>query len=239
MKAAPVDLSSGKLSDERFRIATPSPATPDAMAPVFAELVDHFGWDGPVGAAFPAIIQHGIAGSAANIDDSWIGVDVEQLFGEVSGREVLVLNDADAAGLAEMRYGAGAGRSGVVLMLTFGTGIGSGLFVDGRLVPNTELGHLELDGAVAEERAAASARSREDLSWADWAARVDRYLHHVVSLCSPDLIIIGGGASKKSEKWLSHLTVDTEIVTARLHNSAGIVGAALAAVDVVPGAQHA
>ncbi len=227
MKAAPVDLDSGTLIEDRHKILTPKPATPEAMAAVVRELVEHFGYQGPVGVAVPGVIRGGVVYSAANVDKSWIGTDADALFTEASGCEVHVVNDADAAGLAETRYGAGKDRTGVVLVLTFGTGIGSGLFVDGRLVPNTELGHLELDGEDAEWRAAASARDREKLSWKEWAPRVERYLRHVVMLFSPSLIIVGGGASRKADKWLPLLDVDCEIVPAELTNEAGIVGAAL------------
>jgi len=175
------------------------------------------------------VVSHGVVKSAANIDDSWLGVDADALFSEATGRPVAVLNDADAAGLAEMRWGSGHGRSGVVLCLTFGTGIGSGLFVDGALVPNTELGHLELDGPNIEERAAASARSRDDLTWDEWGDRVDRYLRHVVMLFSPELIILGGGASKKPEKWTHRLDPGCEIAIAQMANNAGIAGAAVVA----------
>ena len=231
MKAGPVDLDIGDLTTERLRIATPKPATPEAMAAVVGELVEHFGWSGKVGVAFPAIVRNGVAKSAANIDESWIDVDIDALFTERAGRPVHVVNDADAAGLAEVRYGAGRDRRGKVLMLTFGTGIGSGLFLDGVLVPNSELGHLELDGAVAEHRAAASARDREGLSWKEWAKRVNRYLQHVMMLLSPDLIIVGGGVSRRADKWMPYLDVDTELVPAALTNEAGIVGAALVAED--------
>ena len=226
MKAAPVDLRTGELVEERLRVDTPKPATPEAMAKVVADLVAHFKWKRPIGVAFPAVIRRGVAESAANIDSSWIGTDADALFTKASGQPVHVINDADAAGVAELRYGVAAGRKGVVLMLTFGTGIGSGLFVDGMLVPNTELGHLELDGVDAESRASAAVRDREDLSWQEWAGRVDRYLDHVVALVSPDLIVVGGGASKRAEKWLPHLSIDTEIAVAKMFNTAGIVGAA-------------
>jgi len=227
MKAAPVDLSTGTLSDDRYKIATPRPALPEAMADVVCRLLDHFGHGGRVGVAFPGVIRQGTTLSAANLDPSWIGTDVDALFTETSGREVHVVNDADAAGLAEIRYGAGRDRAGVVLVLTFGTGIGSGLFVDGVLVPNTELGHLELDGKDAEKRAAASARDREQLSWEEWARRVEHYLRYVVRLFTPSLIIVGGGASRKADKWLPHIDVDCEVVPAALTNEAGIVGAAI------------
>jgi polyphosphate glucokinase len=227
MKAAPVDLSSGTLSDERFKIATPRPAVPEAMADVVCRLLDHFAHGGRVGVAFPGVIRHGTTLSAANLDPSWVGTDVDALFTEATGRDVHVVNDADAAGLAEIRYGAGRDRAGVVLVLTFGTGIGSGLFIDGVLVPNTELGHLELDGDDAEKRAAASARDREQLSWSEWARRVEHYLRYLVRLFTPSLIIVGGGASRKADKWLPHIDVDCEVVPAALTNEAGIVGAAI------------
>jgi polyphosphate glucokinase len=229
MKAAPVDLDAGSLTADRFKVLTPKPATPGAMAEVVAQLVDKFDWRGNVGVAFPAVVRDGVAGSAANIDKSWIGTDIDAVFTEASGRPVHVINDADAAGLAEMRYGVGKGRRGVVMMLTFGTGIGSGLFIDGTLVPNTELGHVELDGEAAEHRAASVIRDRQKLSWKEWAQRVDRYLNHLVVLFSPDLFIVGGGVSRKADKWLPYVDVPVEIVPAALQNEAGIVGAALVA----------
>ena len=232
MKAAVVDVSTGELTTERLRFDTPQPATPVAMADVVCELVAEHGWTGSVGCAFPAVVRNGIVGSAANIDDSWLQVDADAIFTEALGAEVHMINDADAAGLAEVRFGAGRGRSGVVMVLTFGTGIGSGLFMDGVLVPNTELGHLELDGHDAEKKAAASARKRDDLSWSEWAERVEHYLRHVEALFSPELFIVGGGASKKPERWLPEISIDTEIVPATMANNAGIVGASL----VAPGA---
>ncbi len=235
MKAAVVDLATGELLTDRYRIDTPQPATPDAMAGVVADLVERHGWDGPVGCAFPAVVSHGVVRSAANSDDAWIDVDADRLFTETRGHTevdgVVMINDADAAGIAEMRLGAGRGRDGVVIVLTFGTGIGSGMFTDGVLVSNSELGHLELDGFDAEERAAASARKREGLSWTEWAERVQRYLTHVERLFSPDLFIVGGGASKQSHKWLPALDIRTEIVPAQLLNNAGIVGAAIHAAE--------
>jgi len=229
MKAAVVDLDTGEFVADRYRIDTPKPATPEAMAVVVRELVDHFEWKGAVGVGFPAVVRKGVVGSAANIDESWIDVDADALFSEATGLKVHMINDADAAGVAEVRFGAGRGRSGVVMMLTFGTGIGSGLFIDGILVPNTELGHLEIDGHDAESRAAASARDRHHLSWSDWAERVQTYLRHVERLFSPDLFIVGGGASKQSAKWLPKIRVETEIVPAQMANNAGIVGAAVSA----------
>jgi polyphosphate glucokinase len=229
MKAAVVDLSTGDLVGERFRIDTPQPATPAAMSTVVVELVRHHDWQGTIGCAFPAVVRNGVVGSAANIDESWIDVDADRIFTDALGAAVHMINDADAAGLAEVRYGAGRGRNGVVMMLTFGTGIGSGLFNDGVLVPNTELGHLQLDGVDAESRAAASAKKRDDLTWEQWATRVERYLRHVEALFSPDLFIVGGGASKRADRWLPHVSIDTEIAVAALANNAGIVGAALVA----------
>ncbi|MFT6761934.1 MAG: polyphosphate glucokinase [Candidatus Aldehydirespiratoraceae bacterium] len=229
MKAAIVDLATGELVSDRYRIDTPQPATPAAMAEVVAELVEHHEWTGTVGCAFPAVVRNGVVGSAANIDDSWLEVDADKLFTEALSAQVHMINDADAAGLAEVRYGVARDRAGVVMMLTFGTGIGSGLFIDGVLVPNTELGHLELDGYGAESRAAASAKKRDDLSWDQWGQRVDRYLGHVERLFSPDLFVIGGGASKRTGKWLGQVSISTEIVAASMENNAGIVGAALIA----------
>ncbi len=229
MKAAPVDLTTGTLTADRYKVLTPQPSTPAAMAEVVRQLVDHFEWEDKVGVAFPAVVRNGVARSAANIDKSWIGTDIDAVFTAASGRPVHVINDADAAGLAEMRYGEGRGRDGVVIMLTFGTGIGSGLFLDGKLVPNTELGHLILDGHQAEHRAAAVVRDREKLSWKEWGERVDRYIEHVEFLFSPDLFIVGGGVSRKADKWLEYVDIDTEIVVASLENEAGIVGAALIA----------
>ncbi|MDH3755628.1 MAG: ROK family protein [Acidimicrobiia bacterium] len=231
MKAGIVDLGIGELVTERERIPTPQPATPAAMTGVLERLVDHFEWTGPIGTAFPAIVKRGVVHSAANVDHSWLGVDAAALFSESVGQPVRMLNDADAAGLAEIGYGAGVDRDGVVLVLTVGTGIGSALFVDGVLVPNTELGHLQLDGHTdVEDWAAASARDRESLGWRDWAPRLDRYLEHVCFLFSPDLVILGGGASKRFEKFADLLRPHTEIVAATLRNRAGIVGAAMAAV---------
>ncbi len=229
MKAAVVDLVTGVLTSERLRIRTPKPATPQAMAAVVAELVGRHGWSDALGVGFPGIVRHGIVHSAANLDPSWVGVDADQVFSDACGFDVAMVNDADAAGLAEMRWGAGREVAGVVLVLTFGTGIGSALFVDGALVPNTELGHLELDGSDAELRAAASVREREGIGWDVWAPRVERYLRHVEMLFSPDLFIIGGGASKAADEWLPRISIDTPIVSAAMANNAGIVGAALVA----------
>ena len=239
MKAAPVTMSDGSLAADRYRIDTPQPATPKAMAKVVRKLVAHHDWDGPVGICMPSVVTKGVVRSAANIDSSWLDVDADELFTDAIGQPVAVINDADAAGVAEMKWGSGRGRSGVVICLTFGTGIGSGMFVDGVLVPNTELGHLELDGPDVEKRAAASARDREGLSWEEWGDRVDRYLAHVVMLFSPELIILGGGASKKPERWVHRLDPGCEIAIAEMANNAGIAGAALLApgLDASPSAR--
>jgi polyphosphate glucokinase len=232
VKGAPVDLGRGALATERVRIPTPQPATPAAVVDVVAEVLEQAGApEGRFGLTLPAVVTGGVARTAANIDPSWVGTDVGALVRERTGREAVVVNDADAAGLAEVRFGAAKDVDGVVLVLTLGTGIGSALVAGGRLVPNTELGHLELDGAVAESRAAESAREREDLSWADWAARLQRYLEHVDRLLWPDVVVLGGGVSKKAGKWLPLLDVRPELRVAALRNDAGIVGAALLAAQ--------
>ena len=236
IKGAPVDLSIGEFTAERVRFETPRPATPAAVAATVARLVDSFDLPHslPIGVTFPAVIQHGVARSAANVDDSWIGTDVDRVIAEATGRRVLTVNDADAAGYAETLYGAARDHGGVVLVVTLGTGIGSCLVVDGTLVPNTELGHLEIDGYDAETRAADSAREREGLDWAQWAARLQRYFRTVEDLLWPDLIVVGGGVSKKHEMFLPLLDLRTPIVPAELRNAAGIVGAAaLAAQGIV------
>lgn len=230
IKGAPVDLKKGEFATERQRIPTPEESTPEAVAEVVAEIVEHFedeiGKKNPVGITVPAVVHHGTVRTAANIDQSWIGTDADALFTERVGRQVHVVNDADAAGVAEIQYGAGRGQDGVVLLTTLGTGIGTALFMKGELLPNTELGHLELDGHDAETRAASSARENEDLSWEDWAERLQRYYSHVEDLLWPDLIIVGGGVSKKAEKYLPLLHTRAPIVPAQLLNDAGIIGAA-------------
>ena len=234
IKGGLVDLEAGALDGERLRITTPQPSTPDAVADVVAEIVEKFNWDGPVGVTLPCVVKHGVAHSAANVDKAWIGTDAAALFAARLGRptdQVVVLNDADAAGIAEMRFGSGVGRDGLVVLLTFGTGIGSALFLDGKLVPNTEFGHLEVDGHDAEKRAAASVKEDKGLSWAEWTPRVSRYVNVLENLIWPDLVIAGGGVSKKAEKWLPLLEVRTEVVAAALKNDAGIVGAAVAAAQ--------
>jgi polyphosphate glucokinase len=233
IKGAVVDTVSGQLVTPRNRILTPHPSTPDAVAAVVAKLIADTEWHGLVGATFPAIIQHGVARSAANVDHSWIGTDVDAVFTHAAGggTEVVVLNDADAAGIAEARFGAARGVSGVVILLTFGTGIGSALLMDGTLVPNTELGHLELDGHDAEKRAAASVRDETKMSYRKWSKRVNDYMAHVEKLFTPDLFVIGGGVSKDADKWVPLLELKTPVKPAELLNDAGIVGAAIAASE--------
>lgn len=233
IKGAIVEVATGRLLTDRKRILTPHPATPQAVAKVFAQLVTASDWEGEIGATFPAVIKHGVAQSAANVDPSWVGTDADKTFTEAvpNASEVIVLNDADAAGIAETRFGAAKGVDGVVIMLTFGTGIGSALLINGVLVPNTELGHLELDGHDAESRAAASVRDEHGMSYKKWSHRVNRYMQHVERLFTPDLFVVGGGVSKNADKWVPLLELTTPVVPAQLLNDAGIVGAALAAVD--------
>jgi polyphosphate glucokinase len=231
IKGAPVDTETGELLAERVRIKTPRPARPEAIVGTAVEVVRQTGWDGPVGCGFPAVIKGGVVRTAANIDKAAVGFDLRgRLEQELGGNPVRVINDGDAAGLAEMRWGAGRGVEGVVLMLTLGTGIGTSLFVGGRLVPNTELGHIEIRGTDAEHHASDSARKRDDLSWKEYAGRLDEYLHRIEDLLWPDLIVVGGGISKKSEKFLPHLSARTRVVPAQMLNEAGIAGAALAGI---------
>jgi polyphosphate glucokinase len=236
IKGCLVDLDVGQLVGERVRIETPQPSLPDLVYGVVAEIVGSFHWNGRIGVTFPGVMKNGVANTAANVDKSWIGTDVDAGLSKLIPGDVVTLNDADAAGIAEMRYGAGRDqkghpKNGVVLMLTFGTGIGSALFVDGHLVPNTEFGHIQVDGEDGERRASAAAREREDLDYPAWAQRVDRYLDVLEAGLWPDLIIVGGGVSKKAHKWVPLLTTRTPVVPAQLQNDAGIVGAALAAAE--------
>ncbi|MEP9362911.1 polyphosphate--glucose phosphotransferase [Nocardioides sp. CN2-186] len=232
IKGAPVDLETGEFAAERERIRTPEKSTPDAIAEIFVELLAKFpDCTGAVGVTVPGVVRHGVVHSAANIDKSWIGTDADKVFTDATGRDVHVVNDADAAGLAEVRYGAAKGRSGLVIVTTLGTGIGSALLLDGVLVPNSELGHLEIDGHDAESRAANSARERENLSWEHWAKRLTKYYRTLEMLFSPDLFVVGGGVSKDSDEFLPLLDLDTEIIPAKLRNKAGVVGAALYASE--------
>jgi polyphosphate glucokinase len=230
VKGAAVDLSTGELTTDRVRVLTPHPATPEAVVPIAVQLVRDASYSGPVGCAFPAVIKDGKACTAANVDPSWIGTSVSsEMSSQLDGAAVSVLNDADAAGVAEMRFGAGRDVGGVVVMLTVGTGIGSAVFLDGRLVPNTELGHLQVDGHDAEHRVSETAREKHNLSREDWAKRFNRYLEVLEALLWPDLVIIGGGVSKAPEKFMPLLESKAKIVPATLANLAGIIGAALAA----------
>jgi polyphosphate glucokinase len=230
IKAAPVDVTTGTLLAERVKVPTPRPAVPDAIADTVRDLAAQFAWSGPAGITFPGVVVGGVTHTAANLDPAWLGRDARALFAKATGRQVTVLNDADAAGLAEMRFGAGAGQRGSVLMLTFGTGIGSALFADGVLVPNTEFGHIEIRGKDAEKRASERARIEHDLDWGAWAGRVEEYLEHMEALLSPSLIIIGGGVSRKADRFLPHVKhLRARVTAATLHNDAGMVGAAMAA----------
>jgi polyphosphate glucokinase len=234
VKGAPVDLDTGTLTGERVRLPTPQPSTPEEVAKVVAEIVGSFGWSGPLGVTVPAVVTHGLTRTAANIDHAWIGAEAEVLLREMTGCDVTVVNDADAAGYAEAQFGAARGHRGTVLVTTLGTGIGTALIFDGRLVPNTELGHLEIDGHDAEHRASDAARDRDDLSWERWATRLQRYYQTLEKLFWPDLFVVGGGVSKKADKFLPLLALQTPIVPAELRNEAGIVGAALLAAGGGP-----
>ena len=233
IKGAPVDLRTGEFTAERLRIPTPERSTPKAVAAVLADLVGSFDLPrkAPIGVAFPAPMDRGVVRFIANLDQSWKGVDLPRLLREATGRKVTAVNDADAAGIGEQRYGAAKGVDGVVLVCTLGTGIGSALIVDGVLVPNTELGHLQIDGFDAESRAADSAREREGLDFPTWAGRLQRYFETVEMLLSPDLIVVGGGISKKHAEFLPRLDLRARVVPATLRNAAGIVGAAAMAAS--------
>jgi len=232
IKGAPVDLVKGAFAAERERIKTPEKSTPKNVAEVFVDLLSRFpASTDPVGVTVPGVVRHGVVHSAANIDQEWIGTDADELFTAATGREVHVVNDADAAGLAEVRYGAARNQRGLVIVTTLGTGIGTALIYDGMLVPNSELGHLEIDGHDAERRAANSAREREELSWAHWAKRLHKYYRTLEKLFSPDLFVVGGGISKQADEFLPLLDLSTPIVPATLRNDAGAVGAALYAAE--------
>lgn len=229
VKGALVDVTKGEQVTERKRIATPQPSTPDAVAEVVRELVEAEGWDGPVGITVPAVVREQVTRTAANIDKEWIGTDVQELFTRHLGdRDITVLNDADAAGMAEARFGDEKARTGAVMMLTFGTGIGSALLMDGNLYPNTELGHLKMKGTTAEKYASSKVREDEDLSYKKWAKRVNKVMDRYVELFSPQTFIVGGGISRKADKWVPYLELEQDVVPAALRNEAGIIGAALA-----------
>jgi polyphosphate glucokinase len=234
IKGAVVDLATGELVTERFKVATPRPSTPEAVGEAVAEVVTHLGWSGPIGTTFPAVVRNGVALTAANVDQSWIGTDVAEVVGKATGMPATAVNDADAAGLAETLWGAARDVPGLVLVVTLGTGIGTALIHGGVLVPNSELGHIEIDGEDIEKRASAAARERESLSWEKWAKRLQRYLRVLDAMLSPDLFVIGGGVSRRSEKFLPYLDVRPPVVPAQLLNQAGIVGAAHLAALAFP-----
>jgi len=225
---AVVNTKKGELLTERYRIPTPVPATPEAVADVIAKIAKHFKWTGPIGVGFPGVIQQGVVKTATNVDKSWLETDINKLFSKKTGCDVHVVNDADAAGMAEMKFGAGAGVKGVVLLITVGTGLGTVLFTNGKLVPNLELGHIILNGQDAEKYSSDATRKTEKLPWDVWAGRFNEYLTRMEDLLWPDLIIIGGGVSKKDDLFFKHLQTNTTVVPATLLNNAGIVGAAMA-----------
>jgi polyphosphate glucokinase len=229
IKGAPVDTNTGKLLAERIRIKTPKEAEPQPVADVVAEIARSFNWKGTIGIGFPAPIKAGVAMMAANISEKWVGTNADELFTKTTGCDCTMINDADAAGLAEMKFGAGSGQPGTVIMITLGTGIGTAIFHRGNLLPNTEFGHLDMEGMDAEHRASAVVREREELSWKKYAKRLNKYLAQMEKLFWPDLFIIGGGISKQSEKYIPLLKIETPVVPAQFFNEAGIVGAALAA----------
>lgn len=234
IKGAIVNLDTGEFVSERVKIATPKPATPEAVAQTVAEVVSQLEWDSPVGVALPSVIKHQVAMTAANIDPAWIGTNVHELLTHhLGGREIAVLNDADAAGLAEVAFGEAEAKEGAAIFLTFGTGIGSAFFAEGRLFPNTELGHLLIDGTECEHMASSAVKDAEDLSYKEWAKRVDVVLKEYDRLFNPTAFIVGGGISRKAEKWVPALTVDVPVIPAKLRNKAGIVGAAMAAHEHV------
>lgn len=234
IKGAPVDTETGQLTAERLRIPTPSPSAPDAVAGVIRQITDSFsGTGGPVGITFPGVVKNGRIITAANMDPAWIGFDAATFFSAKLGRPALVVNDADAAGLAEIRLGAGRGIGGTVVLLTLGTGIGSAVFLDGRLLPNTEFGHMEVRGKDAEARASERVREEKDLGWQEWGERVGEVIARLAFLLNPDLVIVGGGVSRKADKFLPVVQgmVKTPVVPAQLQNQAGLVGAALVAAE--------
>jgi polyphosphate glucokinase len=231
IKGAPVNTDTGALLAERYRLRTPQGAKPEPVAKVVKRVADHFDWQASIGCGFPAVIRDGVAETAANISPKWIGANVAQLFSVATQCPVHVVNDADAAGLAEITFGAGKGIHGVVMMITIGTGLGTALFIDGKLVPNTELGHIEIECFDAEVNASDEARKKQSLSWKKWAKRLDKYLNSLERLFSPDLMILGGGVVKKQENFIPLLKLHTNVIPAVMGNDAGIIGAALAALN--------
>jgi polyphosphate glucokinase len=234
IKGAIVDLDAGQLAAERVKVPTPQPSTPELIAAAVVEVLQRAGWDGPLGATFPAVVADGVARTAANVDAAWIGTDIEKVLGDATGRPVIAVNDADAAGVAEVAYGVARDRRGLVVLTTLGTGIGTALINGGVLVPNAELGHLEIDGLDYETKASAAARDRDDLSWERWAKRLQKYYRRLEDYLWPELFVVGGGVSRKADKFLPLLNLRTPIVPATLQNEAGIVGAALLASGTTP-----
>jgi len=237
IKGGVVDPALGTLVSERHRIKTPQPSTPPAVAAIVGQVVGHLEWQGPIGVTIPGVVQRGVVWTAANIDDAWIGTDAEELLAGITGHPVTVLNDADAAGIAEMTYGVGAGAPGLVILLTFGTGIGSAMFYQGQLIPNTEFGHVEFQGTIAEHYAAARLVERDDMELSPWVARVGAYLRYLERVFTPDLFIFGGGISKRWDDIAAELEISTPIKPAALRNNAGIVGAALASRNATAGSE--
>ena len=233
IKGAIVDTTTGELKTEKFRLPTPRPALPSEVAKIVHQIVDHFNWKGEVGAGFPTPLFHGKCLSGGNLHPKWKGVQADELFKSVTGLEFTVINDADAAAEAEMHFGAGKGKDGLVAVITFGTGIGSGLFFNGVLIPNSELGHVSYKGEPFEKYAADSIRKKEDLSYPKWGKRLNKYFQHIELILSPDLFIIGGGASKKIDRFQDQIDIRTKIIPAENKNEAGIIGAAVGAFDEV------
>jgi polyphosphate glucokinase len=229
IKGAPIDTKTGAMLASRYRLATPSPAKPRAVAETVAKICIHFKWNGTLGIGFPGVVRKGVTLTAANIHEEWVGLNAAKFIKKMTGCKSCIINDADAAGLAEMAFGAGKGRKGVVMLVTIGTGIGTAIFTDGHLLPNSEFGHLQMDGVDAEWKASDAARKREKLSWKKWGQRFDRYLHAMEKLIWPDLIILGGGISKKYEQFMPYITVKAEVIPAQMLNEAGIIGAAVGA----------
>jgi len=241
IKAAVVDVEAGRFRSERLRVATPNPSTPEAIISAIGRISKRLaketglGPTTPVGVGLPGVTIDGTLKFAGNIDEKWIGYPVVERLRKATGRSVAIVNDADAAGIAEMRFGVGKGRPGVVIFLTLGTGVGSGVFVDGKLVPNTEFGQMEIRGRPAERRSAAVARIRRGLSWKAWAQDLDEHLDRIDKLMWPTLLILGGGVSKQGDKFIPRLTVRPPVVAAQLRNDAGIIGAAIVAVEGIGG----
>jgi polyphosphate glucokinase len=232
IKGAIVDLEKGELINERIKLSTPKPATPDAVAAVIAELVQKTGYEGNlIGCGFPSIVKHGVAYSAANIDEAWIGANIETLVTGATGKQTFAINDADAAGLSEMRFGKGKEQKGTVLLITIGSGLGSALFIDGRMVPNSEFGHLFLHGWVAEHYVSNTARKKYDMTWEGFGKRFNEYLLHIDRILSPDLVILGGGISNEFKEFGKHIDKRLNVTTAAMFNQAGIIGAALYAYE--------